>query len=194
MGVIAVCHCYAGPVDMLPGVEIDTLLDQEFLKAMRVVSHVPFFQSDRQAAAKGGSREWLRDLTEEVDVRLRKVAEKAVGPTNEARFVYSNDGIGLIARERDEQIMVHRYDSDHDDKHTDCALSEAACCYAQASPRRNLAGVPVGWPFDDMYYNGKATRVQKLAKAGALIAAEIDRELRVIRAEKLPAPSDGSRL
>ena len=99
---------------------------------------------------------------------------------------YYGSGIGLIIAERRRQVSVEGYDAAHDDKHIDGDLAEAAATYAlppslrfKYSGQKMVPGIsiPGMWPWPDGYKLGP-TRIHELAKAGALIAAEIDRLLR----------------
>ena len=88
------------------------------------------------------------------------------------------DGVSLIAAERQRQIDVEGYDVGHDAVHSSDALIRAAVCYATpAHMRLSLAGrAPLGWPWGVSHWKPTPDdRVRELVKAGALIAAEIDR-------------------
>ena len=104
-------------------------------------------------------------------------------------------GAILIAQERDRQITDEGYTSGHDDGHSGSELAWAAACYAapgQVFEMKRYAGKvsfidPWPWAphFDKRPYNGNVMReprpderVRCLVKAGALIAAEIDRLMR----------------
>jgi hypothetical protein len=106
-------------------------------------------------------------------------------------------GIDSIAAERERQVTEEGWTADHDDTHGAGELAWAAACYA--APERILrhhegangshgfvepwptethrqtryaddfGSYRVGWPRPD------CSRIEQLAKAGALIAAEIDR-------------------
>lgn len=86
---------------------------------------------------------------------------------------HKRTGCELIAEERARQVTHEKYESHHDDRHTGCAMARAAAWYALPDfNRRNIkCFFPTRWKFkptpDD--------RVRELVKAGALIAAEIDR-------------------
>lgn len=92
-------------------------------------------------------------------------------------------GIEIIADERRRQIEVKGWTTEHDVQHTNNELGRAAACYA-AMPINiyehdiildGHAFVEL-WPFDKEYYKPcPENRIHELAKAGALIAAEIDR-------------------
>lgn len=108
------------------------------------------------------------------------------------------NGIELIAKERDRQIDVEVRSSAHDDEHTNQELARAAVCYtiqgiaAQwnyvAGPQREgtLANKlfldPVyGWGWSLDWWKPSDDPIRNLVKAGALIAAEIDRLQRAVQ-------------
>lgn len=87
-------------------------------------------------------------------------------------------GVDLIAAERQRQIDAEDWTPAHDDEHTDGALAMAAAAYTLTDAmledeyvsRRGL------WPWGPRYWKPTPeNRVRELVKAGALIAAEIDR-------------------
>lgn len=83
-------------------------------------------------------------------------------------------GIELIAEERQRQIEKEGWTSEHDAKHKNGELAHAAATYAMT----DLYGdyVPNTWPFEKSWYKPTPNnRIRELQKAGALIAAEIDR-------------------
>lgn len=79
-------------------------------------------------------------------------------------------GIELIANERQRQVEVEGWTLGHDDEHDLEQLVDAAEAYLcwDDVPK------PMAWPWDEESWK-PTTRIQNLAKAGALIAAEIDR-------------------
>lgn len=90
--------------------------------------------------------------------------------------------LDLIAAERARQIWEEGYSPEHDDEHDDQDLARAASCYAAIDRHPMLSnGIPGEWPSSWRWKPGP-TRIRELVKAGALIAAEIDRLLR--RGEK----------
>lgn len=111
------------------------------------------------------------------------------------------DGAARIATERRRQIEVEGYDSTHDDAHDDGSIVMAAACYAACVGGCRIyvmngdsAGDAIAfedpWPWaigsdkrphDDGVESpapGTKKAIRLLEKAGALIAAEIDRQLR----------------
>lgn len=90
-----------------------------------------------------------------------------------------NTGAERIAAERQRQLDEEGWTPEHDDAWDSGELIEAAGCYARgASPRyvhfRN-GRVPGDWPWDDEWFKHSDDPIRNLEKAGALIAAEIDR-------------------
>jgi hypothetical protein len=100
------------------------------------------------------------------------------------------EGLELIAKERKRQIEKEGWTPDHDDEHEGEELARAAACYALPAHYRQvagpIAGVPLLWPWAVRWWKPSPDRVRELSKAGALIAAEIDRLSR--RALPLPKP------
>ncbi len=106
-------------------------------------------------------------------------------PTSEA--VRSSDllGVDLIRAERVRQMEREWWGPEHDDTHTDGALAKAAACYALGAndvtaPRVvGITAVIHGervWPWEAAWWKpSPQDRIRELVKAGALIAAEIDR-------------------
>jgi hypothetical protein len=83
-------------------------------------------------------------------------------------------GATLIARERQRQIDEEGWTPEHDDLHRHGELLEAAECYAYAA-RSGILHPPRGWPWEPSWWKPTDDPVRNLVKAGALIAAEIDR-------------------
>jgi len=95
-------------------------------------------------------------------------------------------GVELIAQERKRQIDVEGFSAEHDDELINGELSDAAACYA-LSPEYLAMTVDDGgsllhtvWPFNmEWYKQTMGDRKRDLSKAGALIAAELDRLIRM---------------
>ena len=92
-------------------------------------------------------------------------------------------GIELIAEERQRQINVEGWTKEHDAKHDDGELANAAAYYALTDELISFMDADWGndmhlhiWPFDLKWLKrNPENRIRDLQKAGALIAAEIDR-------------------
>lgn len=84
-------------------------------------------------------------------------------------------GAELIAAERDRQVSAEGWTPEHDDQHTRGELAKAAGVYAMPF---NGSWKLANWPWPDGLKPAPPTteaRIRELEKAGALIAAEIDR-------------------
>lgn len=93
-------------------------------------------------------------------------------------------GIELIAAERERQITAEGWTAAHDDEHSEAELVVASNQYssyaavqvrgkgkAQAPP----CFLPKNWPWEREAWKPSDDPIRNLVKAGALIAAEIDR-------------------
>ncbi len=104
-----------------------------------------------------------------------------------------NDGATLIAAERRRQIEAEGWTADHDDSHDTCELVQAAVCYLHVSTQYEIGGEAPPWPWGDEWWKprqGTAGYIRNLTKAGALIAAEIDRLQRLAARAKEDARHD----
>lgn len=82
-----------------------------------------------------------------------------------------------IAAERRRQIEQEGWTPEHDDAHSDGQMATAAACYAISAHnviRYKRITMPSWWPWDSKWWKPGTTR-RDLVKAGALIAAEIER-------------------
>ena len=90
-------------------------------------------------------------------------------------------GADLIAAERQRQLDREGYDPSHDDEHDRYELTRAAICYAKEAVQSEFGWEPPSdWPWEPEAWKPKE-RLDDLIRAGALIAAEIDRMLREAR-------------
>lgn len=128
------------------------------------------------------------DVATEYDTFARAVG---VSPSSEM-----TTGASLIAAERRRQIDREGWTAEHDDaEHPNAELASAAVCYAfYAAWQGNgasgwtarmvddmvLGDSIITWPWDETWWKPSADPVRNLVKAGALIAAEIDRLRRTI--------------
>jgi len=94
------------------------------------------------------------------------------------------NGAQMIAVERARQIEDENWSAKHDDEHINGELADAAAVYAMKSSfrsRRVRGGCGTEtvaselWPWDCEWWKPQGGRIKQLVKAGALIAAEIDR-------------------
>jgi hypothetical protein len=99
---------------------------------------------------------------------------------------YKGDfGLSAIAAERRRQIEAEQYTLEYDERHTSSELARAAICYVYAGwilagggTLRDVRGtqrIAVLWPFAHGEFKPAEDAPRNLEKAGALIAAELDR-------------------
>ncbi|MQB37652.1 hypothetical protein DXT97_12700 [Agrobacterium tumefaciens] len=117
------------------------------------------------------------------DLRRARAAYAAVSA--QMQDVAGSPAIKAIAAERRRQIEKEGWTPEHDDKYTSGELLEAATCYALHNGGE-LDDAPGAWPWSRDFWK-PTSRQRDLEKAGALIAAELDR---VIRAAA-PAKQEG---
>ena len=97
-------------------------------------------------------------------------------------------GVGLIWDERIRQLLFEGWTAEHDDQHDFQELLKAAVCYIDYAMLVNLQGHSEEiytkddpapwkkiWPWDTAWFKPSDDPIRNLVKAGALIAAEIDR-------------------
>lgn len=87
------------------------------------------------------------------------------------------NAIELISEERDRQISQEGWTAEHDDEHNHGELAKAAACYAvYHTDAKVVEGDEDAWPWSKEWDKRKDPNdIRNLVKAGALIAAEIDR-------------------
>jgi hypothetical protein len=108
-------------------------------------------------------------------------------------------GIERIIAERKRQIEEEGFTAEHDDRWDKGELAQAAMCYCMepADFQNILDGsvepcAPSEWPFHPTWWKPTPNnRIQELKKAGALIAAEIDRLQRLEERQKEIKESGG---
>ena len=102
------------------------------------------------------------------------------------------NGAAMIAAERRRQVERLGWTPEHDAEHDHSEMNKAARVYMIETQRQMDVGQPrltladaitYGWP-DDWEFNPSKDPVRNLVKAGALIAAEIDRLQREGREER----------
>lgn len=92
-----------------------------------------------------------------------------------------NPGAQLIAEERERQISKEGWTSEADDAHANTEMASAAIAYTRAAQasithRHYFDTIYQGeWPWGPEWWRPSSDPVRNLVKAGALIAAEIDR-------------------
>lgn len=99
------------------------------------------------------------------------------------RILGKDCGLGLIVDERLRQIREEGFSPEHDDAHVNGEISAAAKCYVgwarqqAVYPNVNFKAweMPHEWPWEPEWWKPSDDPIKNLKRAGALIAAEIDR-------------------
>lgn len=112
-----------------------------------------------QVELRGGDTQEIDELIFDIEESIQQM------PTE--------SGADLIAVERGHQVFVRGYSPEHDDQWTVSELVKAAVCYAweAVAPRNNS----LEWPWGKSAWKPSTSPIRNLVKAGAFIAAEIDR-------------------
>ena len=100
----------------------------------------------------------------------------------EAEPVAFNPAILDVASERQRQMSIEGWTSEHDDAYQNSELADAAACYAINAHNQGFS-TPAHWPWDPEWWKQSGAR-RDLVKAGALILAEIERIDRAAKGEK----------
>ena len=142
--------------------------------------------------AKSREEEEQRDEQTNHAIRVNRDEAGQAGYDRALQDIGYTVSVGMIAAERRRQVEGESWTSLHDDGHDAGQLALAAACYAIESAGRGSFEVRLGhgggleinvdalglyWPFDRSWWKS-GTEIRNLVKAGALIAAEIDRRLR----------------
>lgn len=100
----------------------------------------------------------------------------------EMPLYHITNGLELITAERKRQIVQEGWTASHDTQHAEGQLAMAAACYAfdaVALPTIDAKRfIHDNWPWAQRWWKPTPdNNIRQLTKAGALIAAEIDRLL-----------------
>jgi len=116
---------------------------------------------------------------------------------------YADDGADLIAAERRRQIDAEGWTPEHDDRHVMGEMLMAATSY-QSIAQASIVATALGsefdaanqpptsiWPWHPEWWKPSDDPVRNLVRAGALIAAEIDRLQRAAAPARPASPEGG---
>lgn len=109
----------------------------------------------------------------------------------EVSAVANTAGAELIRAERLRQIQVEGFGPERDDRYTESELVRAAKAYLRYAENGDESdALAFYWPdeWSDDWFKPSKSAVRNLAKAGALVAAEIDRLLRAEAVEGKQEP------
>ncbi len=133
----------------------------------------------------------MEDIVVELHNHAQLLLQVARHHLEMVREMENSAGVALIAAERERQVSKEGWTAEHDALEDGGGLALAAACYAMPEKDREMHGsgvyhayhgtdpeykVPKLWPWEPSWFKPSPTdRVRELVKAGALIAAEIDR-------------------
>jgi hypothetical protein len=146
--------------------------------------------NERIAALEAGNARLAQDIEEGIPMQALITAKERIAELERA----PSGGVMRIAAERQRQIEAEGWTEDHDEQHGPGVLTEAGACYANQAaqqlvdPQLGMSPVPAEWPWAGNSWKPSSSPIRNLEKAGALIAAEIDR---AIRRTALPPPPVG---
>ena len=104
-------------------------------------------------------------------------------------------GTELIAEERQRQVSAEGWTPEHDDTHQKGELIDAGLSYLLAAINTNntvMQNPPREWPWERGCWKPSPDPVRNLVKAGALLAAEIDRRQRMTKGAVKAEPDDST--
>jgi hypothetical protein len=108
--------------------------------------------------------------------------------TKEDLTMYGTTGVEKISLERLEQKLLHNYPVERDvTNNQNGELTAAAITYLMqylAQKGDYKFNASAYWPWEMEYYKPSDDQIKNLAKAGAFIAAEIDR-IKAVKEEKV---------
>lgn len=172
-----------------------------------LVPHVKLDGPELWEIVFGVNSDAATDITDEqYDLIARHINKVFILPLEQDEAPES-EGVKAIAAERQRQIEKEGWAPEHDDKHSRGELARAAACYAlQAAQRsdetpyedrpgrrrwwRTHFAIIKFWPWDWGWWK-PVDRQRDLEKAGALIAAELDRVIRAAALAKQEGGRDG---
>ena len=134
----------------------------------------------RELTYSAGERNKMNGLDKDMELPQPPDEPKDVGAVRSGDLL---SGADLIAAERRRQIDVEGWSSEHDDhEQPKGQLLEAAVAYcraARSAVRQEIYMLennpPKEWPWELEWWKPNRDPIRNLVKAGALIAAEIDR-------------------
>jgi hypothetical protein len=140
-----------------------------------------------ERARSAGLREALREICSEfAQQHPLIVAGRAALASSGSPASGMEEAVREVVAERRRQVEAEGWTAEHDDEHTDGELVDAAACYLIYRGGHT----PHRWPWSREWWKPKGHR-RNLARAGALILAEIERIDRASsRSKTTPAPSD----
>lgn len=133
----------------------------------------------------GATNEYVEALIPGIRAAADTLGRQVIIIPAELDIYASSSGAYRIFVERSRQTEVEGWTAEHDAEHDTCELSAASVAYIHHAVGQangicwpeDEPPVPAGWPWHRDWWKPSDDPVRDLEKAGALIAAEIDRLL-----------------
>lgn len=139
----------------------------------RIAQYAANYEGREWHACSEAEKDRYRSFVLALEPAFVRVIATAINKTSKELFAPTDTAIFDIAAERLRQVEAEGFTADRDDGYKGGALADAAACYARYAGSM-LSPVPEEWPWARSWWKPK-TRREDLVRAGALIAAEIDR-------------------
>lgn len=129
------------------------------------------------AMCQGNTKQFISSLLTHARGLMRKTAQQMEALKNMVLKRGHTNGCVKISEERFRQIANEGFTDAMDDAYASGELQVAALGYLllKYSAEHSAQPPPESWPFADSWWKPSADPVRNLKRAGALIAAEIDR-------------------
>ena len=165
--------------------------------ALLPISRAAFAEIKAKLEAAGYQDQFHEDSRGEVLIDMYGIAlkDEEFPTAPDFRIVGKDSGAAMIVDERLRQISKEGFSPEHDDAHAMGEMAAAAMCYAELAVDEEIRSVrqpmvnnpPEWWPWETEWWKPSPDPIKNLKRAGALLAAEIDRLLRAKRREELEA-------
>lgn len=130
----------------------------------------------------------MQHFTKDAPHTIEKLLARAAHHRERVENPPPKSGAAQIAAERDRQVDAEGWTPEHDDEHDSGELTLAARCYLFCVQNPPTTSPPVNWPWGESWWKPSEDPIRNLVKAGALIAAEIDRLQRAAPAARQEHP------
>ena len=174
------------------------MIRQTHTYAVLEVSRAAYAEIKAKLEAAGYHDQFHKDHKDGIVIDMHGIAlkDEEYPTAQNFRIVGKDSGAAMIVDERLRQISKEGFSSpEHDDAHAMGEMAAAAMCYAELAVDEEIRSVrqpmvnnpPEWWPWETEWWKPSPDPIKNLKRAGALIAAEIDRLLRAKKREGLEA-------
>ena len=147
---------------------------EDILREILLTEPAPIVELPDGAHTNDLGESWVLEHPDGRMIRLSEAHEDVFTTQVRGHAPVKPNGVERIAAERRRQIEEEGWAPEHDVAHSNGSLAEAAACYASHEYRGGSKLPPPNWPWGGHWWK-PGDRLRELTKAGALIAAEIDR-------------------